>query len=103
VSFVPKYHMINADWRLSLPARHARRLDARASVSWLWWDDHFAFEEVVVHGVEAQEAALLEFVRRVHPYPAWRLALDRGWRGAAGLARRAGRRLARAGAREAAR
>lgn len=96
VSFLPKYHMINADWRLSLPARHARGLDARASVTWLWWDDAFEVEEVVIHGLADQEAALRDYADRVARRPSWLLALDRGVRRLGGLSRHALRAARRA-------
>jgi len=88
VSFLPKYHMINADWRFSLPPRHARSLDPRSEVSWLWWEDRFEVEEVVIHGLAAQEAALLAYANAIVPRPRWLLALDRGARALGGLPRR---------------
>ncbi|MGD0993327.1 MAG: methyltransferase domain-containing protein [Gemmatimonadales bacterium] len=98
VSFLPKYHMINADWRFSLPASHAGTLDARASVAWLWWNDRFDCREVTIHGLAAQEAALQEFARSIVPQPGWLLALDRAYRAVTALPARAMRSLRRSAA-----
>jgi hypothetical protein len=97
IFFLPKYHMINADWRFSLPRRHAATLSARAKVSWLWWENRFDVEEVVIHGVAAQEAALFAYADGIVRRARWRLALDRGRRALAALPGRAARGIGLAG------
>jgi hypothetical protein len=50
---------------------------------------------MTIHGVDAIAAELERFVRQVHPYPAWRLGLNRASRHMGGLARHAARKLRR--------
>lgn len=80
LTFLPKYHMINADSRFSLPASHAGVLGPRGAISWLWWEDRFACREVILHGVANQEAELEAFAEKVRPRPPWLKRLDRRWR-----------------------
>lgn len=96
VRFMMKYHTIHAHWRFSLPKRFLRRLPPERQNQWLFWDGSFTFEEVVIHGLEAIEQELERFVRATAPYPAWRLAADRGARRLAALAGRARGKLGRA-------
>lgn len=91
IEFLMKFHVMHSHWRYSLPVSYARALSPDASVSWLFWDEAFEFGERTVHGLDAQRAELEAFVARVHPYPAWRLAMD----GAGGQVARAGRRVGR--------
>jgi hypothetical protein len=76
VRFLPKYHMIHSSWRFHLPVSYLRSLSRQDCVQWLWWRDHFEFEEVTIHGVCAQEAELERFVHAVLPRPAWLYGLD---------------------------
>jgi hypothetical protein len=76
--FLPKYHLIHSHWRFSFPPAHLKRLPPERTVQWLWWEGGFEFEEVSIHGVDNQRAALAEYVRRIRPYPAWRLGLSTG-------------------------
>jgi hypothetical protein len=95
IEFLQKYHMIHAHWRFSFPASHARSLAADRRVQWLWWEGSFSFSEKTIHGVDALEAELADYVQRVRPYPSWLLSLDRlfargrslGVRARAGLGR----------------
>ncbi len=99
VTFLMKYHMIHSQWRLSFPSRYLRNLSEAEKVQWLFWDGQFTYHERTIHGVEAIAHELEEYVARVHPYPAWRLAWDRLARRSRQLGRRVwsgiGRRLAR--------
>ena len=93
--FLPKYHMIHAERRFHLPGSYLRGLPAERSVQWLWWEGGFDFEEVQIHGLEAQEAELERFVRATCPYPPWRRSLDRANRWLGALPGRAIRRAGR--------
>jgi hypothetical protein len=86
IRFLQKFHAINADWRLALPTSYRRRLTPENSVTWLWWQDSFSFEEIHLHGA-AQEAELRRFVEQLAPPARWRLALDSAWRRARRAAR----------------
>ncbi len=68
VKFTMKYHMIHADWQLSFPARYFAALTAEQRVSWLFWDDSFAVEEAISHGLDTIRAELDAFVRSHRPY-----------------------------------
>jgi len=89
IRFLPKYHMIHTDWRFHLPASHLRSLSREASVQWLWWNDAFGFEEVTIHGVQAQEDELQRFAQRCRERPAWVYGVDRAVRQMSGIRRRA--------------
>ena len=89
IRFLQKYHMIHADWRLSVPARFRRLLTEESSVAYLWWEGSFSVEEREIHGPAAQEAELRAFAARVAPAPRWKLAVDAAWRQARGASRRA--------------
>ena len=75
IDFLMKYHLIHSHWRYSLPASFGASLSEAESVQWLFWDDHFEYRELTIHGLDAQREALESYVRRVRPYPAWRLTL----------------------------
>lgn len=77
IRFLPKYHMIHSSWRFHLPASYLCTLSRRDSVQWMWWTGDFEFEEVIIHGLDAQEAELERFVRSVVRRPAWMYGLDR--------------------------
>ena len=83
------FHLIHSHWRFSLPRSHAMRQTPEQQVQWLWWEDSFDFEEVIIHGVGNLERELERFVEQTRPYPAGRLALDRQARRAGSLLRRA--------------
>ena len=87
--FLMKFHLIHSHWRFSLPRSHAIRQTPEQQVQWLWWEDSFDFEEVIIHGVGNLERELERFVEQTRPYPAGRLALDRQARRAGSLLRRA--------------
>jgi len=95
VRFLPKYHMIHADWRFHLPASHLRGLSREAAVQWLWWEDQFEFEELTIHGVPAQEAELQRFVQSVRRRPSWVYRVDDAVRHASTFSRRAAAWIAR--------
>src|SRR5436309_5402895 len=96
VTFMMKYHLIQADWRYSLPQEFLWALPDSRRVQWLYWEDRFEFRERVIHGAAQQIAELERFVRVTHPYPAWQLAASDAVRAALALPRRAARRLFRA-------
>jgi hypothetical protein len=89
IRFLPKYHMIHADWRFHLPVSHLRRLSPESTVQWLWWEGKFEFEEVTIHGVNAQEAELQRFAQSRRQSPAWVYEVDRVVRETSSLPRRA--------------
>ena len=89
IRFLPKYHMIHADWRFHLPSNHLRRLSREACVQWLWWDGRFDFEEITIHGLQAMEAELQRFAQHQCPRPAWVYQFDRVMRNLAHTCRRA--------------
>ena len=89
IRFLPKYHMIHTAWRFHLPERCLRGLSQEATVQWLWWNDTFTFEEVTIHGVEAQEAELERFAQTAGQRPAWMYDVDRAVRQVSGIPRRA--------------
>jgi hypothetical protein len=98
VAFFQKYHGIHGDYRLSFPASFARALSPEQEVAWLFWEGSFSFEEVTIHGVDAQREELARFVRAHYHYPPARAAFESARRGAAWAARlprRAVRRIAR--------
>ena len=72
ISFLPKYHLIHSSRRFHLPARLGRSLPPEEAVTWLWWSGTFTFAERTIHGVEAQERELEQFVNRFAPCPLWR-------------------------------
>ena len=90
-----KFHMIHSHWRFSLPLSHAIRQRPEQKVQWMWWEDSFDFEEVIIHGVGNLERELERFVELTRPYPAWRLALDRHARRVRSLLARAMAKLHR--------
>jgi hypothetical protein len=98
VRFLPKFHSIHADYRLSFPASFARRMTSEQEVTWLFWQGSFRFEEVTIHGIDAQRAELARFVAERYQHPAARRAWESARRGAAWTARlpgRAARKLGR--------
>jgi hypothetical protein len=68
--------MIHSSWRFHLPASHLRSLSRQDCVQWLWWRDRFAFEEITIPGVGAQEAELERFAQTIRPMPSWMYSLD---------------------------
>lgn len=80
LTFLQKLHMIHAHWRFSFPVSHVRSLRPEEFVQWLWWEDSFSFSEKTIHGVDAQERELADYVQRVHPYPSWLLSIDHVYR-----------------------
>jgi hypothetical protein len=81
--------MIHCHWRFSLPASYGRSLPPEQTVQWLWWDNDFDFEEVIIHGLPGLEPELERFVQSVRPYPRWRLNVDRQLRRMKSVAGRA--------------
>ena len=81
VRFLMKYHMIQGHWRFSFPHSYWRRLPESQRVKWLFWEDRFDCSEALIHGAQNVAAELERFVQRSHPYPRWRVMLDRGLRG----------------------
>ena len=75
VSFMMKYHMIHSHWRYSLPHSHLLEIPAERRVQWLFWEGGFTTEERILYGEPAVAAELEAFVRKVRPYPGWRLGL----------------------------
>lgn len=67
LTFVQKFHRIH-NWQYSLPVSVLRGLTAEQSVTWLFWEESFEFQELFLHGAE-QLAYLSDFVERVKPYP----------------------------------
>jgi hypothetical protein len=88
VTFLQKYHMIHRDWRLSLPASYRHRLTNENANAWLWWTDSFTVEEIQIHGLAEQEAALRAFIDSIAPPPQWMLLTDSAWRALSGFSRR---------------
>ena len=88
VRFLQKYHLLHADWRLSLPERYLRSLTPERSVQWLWWEDSFEYEEVHLYGVESVEKELLDFAARTYPRARWRYRLADAGRRVSRLLRR---------------
>lgn len=64
--FLPKFHRIH-NWRYSFPRSFLRQLSPRESVTWLFWENSFEFEEPFLHG-QAQLDELDSFVQRTKPY-----------------------------------
>ena len=89
VSFLFKYHMLHSHWRFSFSTRFLRRLTEFEKVQWLIWEESFEYHEKTIHGVENIAHELESFVNNVHPYPAWILRLNAGWRFLRGAQRRA--------------
>ena len=92
ISFLLKYHMIHSHWRFALPPAYGRALSRESSVQWLWWESGFTFREVIIHGLNAEERELEEYVRRTYPYPLWMSRLSELWRRCSALPRRAAAR-----------
>lgn len=88
IAFLQKYHMISADWRFHLPPRYRRCLTPDTSVTWLWWQGSFSYEEVEINGVPMQEAELQRFASKIYPRPTWLYWADAGWRRASSHIRR---------------
>ena len=96
VSFLPKYHFIHSSRRFHLPASFGRTLQPEQTVTWLWWNKTFTFEERTIHGIEEQERELEQFVSRFAICPRWRMASEAATAAAAALSQRLlnrGRRL----------
>jgi len=89
LSFLQKYHMIHSHWRFALPRGYGRALSRERCVQWLWWESEFTFREVMIHGLEAVERELEDYVRRTYPYPEWKLRLSELWRRVSPLPERA--------------
>ena len=79
IRFLMKSHRLHAHWRFSLPASYLRALGEPQKVQWLFWDDGFTFQEVIIHGQAGHDAELERFVRDTRPYPAWRLGAADVW------------------------
>jgi len=76
VTFVQKFHRIH-NWQYSLPSSVLKGLTAEQSVTWLFWENSFEFQEIFLHG-EQQLNYLRDFVDQTKPYPrswlqAWRV------------------------------
>lgn len=95
VDFLMKYHMIHSHWRFSLTASFLRSLREEEKVQWIFWNNHFTFNERSIHGVDQIARELEDFVQSVRPYSTLRLATSRGARSAKGLASRAVAKLKR--------
>jgi hypothetical protein len=95
ITFLMKYHMIHSHWRFNFPPAHLREMPEAGAFQWLHWEGSFTFSERTIHGVGEQAAELESFVRRVRPYPAWRLAADAQARGVLSHAQRIGRGVRR--------
>jgi SAM-dependent methyltransferase len=94
IRFLQKYHTIHSHWRYSFPPYFGRRvLKPEEKITFLWWEDSFDFEEVLLIGPDATGDDLESFVRRHHPYPAWRYAADRMLAPLASIGGRIKRRL----------
>ena len=71
-------------------------LQPEQTVTWLWWNKTFTFEERTIHGIEEQERELEQFVSRFAICPRWRMASEAATAAAAALSQRLlnrGRRL----------
>jgi len=99
IVFLHKWHMIHSHWRFALPRSYARTMTPEASVQWVWWNQPLRTRELAIHGIQAQERELEQFISTIRPYPTWRLQASAQFRLASSLANRAtagvGRRLRR--------
>lgn len=77
IRFFMKHHVIHSHWKYSFPLSHALTMPLERTVQWLWWDNEFSYEEVVIHGIVDPALELERFVQTIHPYSSFRLALDR--------------------------
>jgi hypothetical protein len=77
ISFLQKYHAINAHWRFSFPRSFGRALTTERAMQCFFWEGSFRWKEASISGTGNTEKVLAEYVQRVHPYPAWQLAADR--------------------------
>jgi len=62
IVFLQKFHMIH-QWEFSLPPWFFRKLEETQKMTWLFWDDSFPYEELIMHG-ETQRQNLRAFVNR---------------------------------------
>lgn len=62
VAFLPKYHMIHRGPRYNLPPSLLRSLTPEESITYLFWDGSFTFEERSIHGVDAMGEEMRRFV-----------------------------------------
>jgi hypothetical protein len=77
VKFMQKYHAVHADWRFHLPPRFRKRLTPESSVTWLWWEGSFSFEEIECPGgVPGIERELQRFARLAMPSRDWLYRAD---------------------------
>jgi Methionine biosynthesis protein MetW len=67
IRFVQKFHRIH-NWECSLPASVLKSLSEEQSVTWLYWDDAFEYEELFFHG-DSQIEFLTRYIDKVRPYP----------------------------------
>ncbi|QOV90635.1 methyltransferase domain-containing protein [Humisphaera borealis] len=95
IRFLQKFHLIHSHWSYSFPASHLSRMPLERTVKWIWWQDGFEFEELTIHGLDNQRAALREYVQSVAPYSAARLRFDRGCHRLNSLGSRVRRRIGR--------
>lgn len=77
IRFIPKFGALHSHWKYSFPSRFGRSLGKEGSVQSLWWTETFRFEEVQIHGLEAIEKLLQEYVQSVRPYPKMAIIADR--------------------------
>ncbi len=61
ISFLPKYHMLHRSPRFNLPEAMLRTLTEEESITYLFWDGSFTFEERTIHGVDAMGGELTRF------------------------------------------
>lgn len=95
IVFLQKLHMIHAHWRFALPSGFGKALTPAESVQWLWWTDRFRAREKVIHGLEAMERDLEDYVAAVHPYSPVRLKASKQLRRLASFGRRVAAKLSR--------
>jgi hypothetical protein len=76
IRFLQKYHAIHSHCRYSFPPSFLRRLDPEGRIQWLFWNGSFDYAEAMLHGTEAQEAELAEYVHRIRPHSPARLRAD---------------------------
>ena len=77
IRFLLKLHRVH-NWRFSLPNKVRKSLTEEQCVQWMFWEDSFTFDEVVLHGAE-QTRELERFVNAVRPHPKVMLATHEIW------------------------
>ena len=71
ITFRFKNHFIHHSWKYHLPEFYKKKLNAQNQVSYIFWENNFRYEEVVMTSSRNLRREMEEFVKSKNAYPAW--------------------------------